>query len=67
MELSLSGSYSQEALKIATAVGISVYDASYISIGKLRGLDVYTTDEELLRKVGKFEFVKHVKDYTGPG
>jgi predicted nucleic acid-binding protein len=59
----MSGRCAEEAVRIALDYGITVYDASYLSIGKVRGLEVYTADEELLRKVKKLGFVRHVKEY----
>jgi predicted nucleic acid-binding protein len=44
---------------------VSLYDAVYLSIGKLRGLEVYTADEDLLRKVENLGFARHVKEYEG--
>lgn len=47
-------------------MGITVYDASYIALGKVGGVDVHTADEELLKKIRKkLPFVRLVKDYTG--
>ena len=61
----MSGRCAEEAVRIALDYGITVYDAAYLSIGKLRGLEVYTADEELLRKVKKLGFARHVKEYSG--
>lgn len=47
-------------------MGITMYDASYVTLGKVRGVDVHTADEELLKKIRKkLPFVRHVKDYAG--
>jgi predicted nucleic acid-binding protein len=67
MEVGMSGRCAEEAVRIALDYGVTVYDAAYLSIGKLRGLEVYTADEELLRKVKKLGFVRHLKEYEGEG
>jgi len=46
----MSGLFSGEAVRIAMDYGVTVYDAAYLSIGRLKGLEVYTADEDLLRK-----------------
>lgn len=66
LEVGMSGREAEEAVRIALNYGVTVYDAAYLSIGKLRGLEVYTADEELLRKVKKLGFARHVKEYSGP-
>jgi len=64
MEVALHGDHSEEAIKIAVDLGITVYDASYLALGKVRGIDVFTADEELLKRARKkLAFVRHVKDY----
>ena len=67
IEVGLSGRCAEEAVRIALDYGVTVYDAAYLSIGKLRGLEVYTADEELLRKVKKLGFARHLKEYEGGG
>lgn len=37
LEVSMSGRGAEEALRIALDYGVTVYDAAYLSIGKLRG------------------------------
>jgi predicted nucleic acid-binding protein len=64
-EVSMSGRCSEEAVRIALDYGITVYDAAYLAIGKLRGLEVYTADEDLLLKAKKLGFARHVKEYEG--
>jgi predicted nucleic acid-binding protein len=53
------------AVRISLDYGVTVYDAAYLSIAKLKGLEVYTADEELLRRVKKLGFARHVKEYSG--
>jgi predicted nucleic acid-binding protein len=43
--------------------GISVYDSSYLSLGELDDLLVYTADEKLIRKVGG-NILKHISSYV---
>ncbi|MDA4134234.1 MAG: type II toxin-antitoxin system VapC family toxin [Thaumarchaeota archaeon] len=66
LEVGMSGRCAEEAVRMALEYGITVYDAACLSIGKVRGLDVYTADEELLRKVKKLGFARHVREYSGP-
>jgi len=65
VEVGMSGLFSGEAVRIAMDYGVTVYDAAYLSIGKLKGLEVYTADEDLLRKVKKLGFARHVREYEG--
>jgi predicted nucleic acid-binding protein len=64
LEVSMSGRGAEEAVRIALDYGVTIYDAAYLSIGKLRRLEVYTADEELLRKVKKLGVARHVKEYS---
>jgi len=67
VEAPLKGDYAEEVARLAMDLGVTVYDASYLALGKVRGIDVYTADEQLLKKVRKkLAFVRHVKDYAGP-
>ena len=43
--------------------GISVYDSSYLSLGELEDLSVYTADAKLIRKVGG-SILKHISSYV---
>lgn len=66
IEVALNGDYAEQVARLAMDMGITVYDASYLTLGKVRGIDVYTADEELLKKTRKkFDFVRHVRDYVG--
>jgi predicted nucleic acid-binding protein len=65
VELPLGDGDSQETVELAMSLGITVFDASYVAIGKLKGLQVYTADEGLLRKTEKLDFVCHIKEYAG--
>ena len=46
----LEGELSKRTMDNALRYGITVYDSSYLSLGELEGVDVYTADEKLLRK-----------------
>jgi predicted nucleic acid-binding protein len=65
LEILLDEKYGETAMKLASEHGITIYDASYIAIGQLRELDVFTADEKLLDKVRELEFVRHIRDYGG--
>jgi predicted nucleic acid-binding protein len=65
MEVGMGGRYAEVAVRISLDYGVTVYDAAYLSIAKLKGLEVYTADEELLRRVKKLGFARHVKEYSG--
>lgn len=41
---------SKETIRTAMDYGLTIYDASYVSLGKLRGVSVYTVDQRLLNK-----------------
>ncbi|AWS00416.1 type II toxin-antitoxin system VapC family toxin [Metallosphaera hakonensis] len=52
-----------EAVSLSSRYGITIYDASYIALGKTLDEKVYTADEKLLRKVRGLTFVAHIKDF----
>ena len=60
----LMGELAEKSIENALKYGISIYDASYISLGELRGTTVYTADEKLLRKVKDLPQVRHISNYT---
>ena len=45
----------------AFELGISIYDACYLALAELMGLEFITGDERLYRKVRKFKFVKQLR------
>ena len=59
----LLGELAEKSIENALRYGISIYDASYISLGELRRTTVYTADEKLLRKVKGIHWVHHISDY----
>ncbi|MBB5253628.1 type II toxin-antitoxin system VapC family toxin [Sulfurisphaera ohwakuensis] len=52
-----------EIVSLLLRYGITIYDASYIALGKILNDKVYTADEKLIRKVKELPFVVHIKDY----
>lgn len=54
---------SDEVSYLSSKYGITIYDASYIALGKVLNDKVYTADEKLLRKVNDLPFVIHIKDF----
>jgi predicted nucleic acid-binding protein len=48
----LEGELSLRAVENALRYGITVYDSSYLSLGEIEKMDVYTADEKLLAKTG---------------
>lgn len=57
------GNLAQHSIKNALKYGITVYDASYISLGEIRGATVYTADEALLEKLRGTEGIRHISTY----
>jgi len=64
IEVPLDGSYAEETVRISMDYGLTVYDASYPAVGKVRGLPVFTADERLLERLKDTGFIRHVKEYT---
>jgi predicted nucleic acid-binding protein len=63
VEVPLNGNYGELTVQIASDYGITIYDSSYISLGKLENLSVFTADEKLLEKLEgekDFNFVRHI-------
>jgi predicted nucleic acid-binding protein len=54
MEVGMGGRYAEVAVRISLDYGVTVYDAAYLSIAKLKGLEVYTAR-------GKFDSVYTVQ------
>ena len=53
--------FSKAAMR-AFELGISIYDACYLALAELMGLEFITGDERLYRKVRKFKFVKQLRE-----
>ncbi len=64
LEIPLEERYAKATVSIATDYGITIYDSSYLAVGQVRNLPVFTADEKLLAKVDKLNFVRHVREYT---
>ncbi len=52
----IDGLYSQ-SIKMATEYGITVYDASYLSLAISTGCQLYTADAKFADKIGKNEHI----------
>lgn len=59
----LSEELSEKTVENALKYGITIYDASYVSLGELEGRRVYTADEKLLAKVRSTSWVVHISEY----
>ena len=59
----LSGDMAERSVENALRYGISIYDATYLSLGELRGLTVYTADQRLIDKVRDMPCVRHISEY----
>jgi predicted nucleic acid-binding protein len=59
----LTGGLAQRTIENALRYGITIYDASYISLGELKGARVYTADETLLEKLRGVKRVCHISRY----
>ena len=59
----LLGELKDLCLAAALKLGISIYDASYLSVGELLDRPVYTADERLIAKARGRGKVLHLKDY----
>ena len=63
IEVPPDGKYAEETVRIAMDHGLTIYDASYVALGKVRGVAVYTADERLLEKTEELNFIIHLKEY----
>lgn len=59
----LKGELSERTLENALRYGVTVYDSSYLSLGEIEDIDVYTADEKLLNKA-KDTCLKPISSYT---
>lgn len=59
----LRGELIESAIEIAVRSGITIYDASYVSLSQLRSWVAYTADSKLIEKVKDETPTKHVSDY----
>jgi len=65
VEVPPNGKYAEETVRTAMDYGFTVHDASYVALGKLRGVAVYTADQRLLEKTEEINCVMHLKEYKG--
>jgi len=59
----LLGDLAERSIENAFRHGVSVYDASYVSLGEIKGVTFYTADEKLLRKFKDLPLVRHISEY----
>ena len=59
----LEGAYAEKAVEIAMRKGITIYDASYVALALIEGVDLYTADEKLLTKTEDLKITKHLKNF----
>jgi predicted nucleic acid-binding protein len=55
--------YAQTAVTIAVDYGIPIYDSSYLAIGQIRNIPVFTADERILERVDRLDYVHHIREY----
>ena len=58
----LSGDLSERCVENALRYGISIYDSSYLSLGELEEVPVYTADARLIKRVAG-DVLKHISSY----
>lgn len=59
----LLGDLAPLCLSAAHRYGLTVYDASYVSLSRLLDSELYTADGRLIEKTRGAEKVRHVRDY----
>ncbi len=59
----LLGDLKSLCLRTAYKYGLTVYDASYISLSQLLGSELYTADGKLIEKARGDEKVFHIREY----
>ena len=60
----LSGTLAEKSIEKALRYGLTIYDASYMALGELKGATVYTADKKFLKKVKGLPWVRHISRYT---
>ncbi|MEE8401262.1 MAG: type II toxin-antitoxin system VapC family toxin [Candidatus Hydrothermarchaeaceae archaeon] len=55
----------RRSVGLAYEYGISVYDASYVALANELGVELYTADSKLIRRLDGFISAKHLSEY-GP-
>lgn len=64
LEIPLNETYGQAAVTIAVDNGITIYDSSYLAIGQIRNIPVFTADERVLEKIETLDYVRHIREYA---
>lgn len=59
----LRGELAETSIELAARQGITIYDASYLAIAKLRSWVAYTADSELVEKIRGEAAPKHIAQY----
>ncbi len=59
----LLGDLKELCVKAAFKHGLTVYDASYLSLGRLLNSSLYTADEKFIAKTKGEGIVHHIRDY----
>jgi len=53
---------SEQTIENAYKYGITIYDASYITLGEIKNIPIYTADVKLIKKVNT-KTLKFIQDY----
>ncbi|KXA96955.1 hypothetical protein AKJ39_03950 [candidate division MSBL1 archaeon SCGC-AAA259J03] len=59
----LKGDVGKNAVRKAVKYDITIYDASYVSLGEEKGAEVYTADGKLLEKLDTLDNLHHISKY----
>lgn len=59
----LRGELLEGSIELAAKYGITIYDASYVAIGKLRSWLTYTADTRMKEKINDYASLKHIAEY----
>ena len=58
----LAGDLSERTVEVAVEKNVTIYEASYIALAEKLNAKLYTSDKELVEKVG-LDFVFHISDW----
>lgn len=58
------GDLRDSCIRIALKYGLTVYDASYVSLSRLLNSELYTADEKLISKAKREATVHHITEYS---
>ncbi len=59
----LKGNYAYKTMEIAMRKGITIYDAAYVALALILGIDLYTADEKLVRKAHGLPHIKYISSF----